>query len=228
MSGIRWTTGVGIAVGGVSGAVLALLGVGKQHPPPTAPAMATASDVQSTVSTRAVANATESGVGAPSAAPSAVAVASAATPEEPMLAASAVATVGAASSTPSPTQPPDAAFGPTPPLELPTTRDALLKAELYCDKRQDFDECGRAAAALEAGSAGPADPEQAKRFRRIALTHLVTQCEGGSAHACFVMAAKYRGGTELAPSTARAEALEKRGLELCRLGRPAVECPPLP
>lgn len=113
-----------------------------------------------------------------------------------------------------------------PPLELPTTREALLKAELYCDKRQDFDECGRAAAALEAGSAGTADPEQAKRFRRIALTHLVAQCEAGSAHACFVMAAKYRSGTELAASRPRAEALEKRGLELCRLGRSAPECPP--
>jgi TPR repeat protein len=101
----------------------------------------------------------------------------------------------------------------------------LLKAELYCDKRKDFDECTRAAQALETGTAGPADPEQAKRFRRIALTHLVAQCESGSAHACFVLAAKYRAGTELAKNDNSALALEKRASELCRLGRRAPECP---
>jgi hypothetical protein len=101
----------------------------------------------------------------------------------------------------------------------------LLKAELYCDQRKDFDECSRAAQALDSGTAGPADPEQAKRFRRIALTHLVMQCESGSPHACFVLAAKYRAGYELAANPISAEALEKRGLELCRLGRTAPECP---
>jgi hypothetical protein len=121
---------------------------------------------------------------------------------------------------------PPPAFVSAPPLQLPTTHEALLTAEMYCDKRQDFDECERAAAALEAGSVAPADAKQAKRFRRIALTHLVAQCEAGSAHACFVMAGKYRAGTELTLSPARAEALEKRGLELCRLGRSAPECPP--
>jgi hypothetical protein len=39
------------------------------------------------------------------------------------------------------------------------------------------------------------------------------------------MAGKYRAGTELAPSPTRAEALEKRGLELCHLHRSAPECP---
>jgi hypothetical protein len=112
-----------------------------------------------------------------------------------------------------------------PPLDVPTTREALLKAELYCDQRKDFDECARAAQALETGTTGPADLEQAKRFRRIALTHLVMQCESDSAHACFVLAAKYRAGTELAKSDNSAEALEKRGAELCRLGRSAPECP---
>jgi hypothetical protein len=126
----------------------------------------------------------------------------------------------AASSAPAP------AFVATPPLLLPITREALLTAELYCDKRRDFDECERAAAVLEAGSVVPPDAQQAKRFRRIALTHLVTQCEAASPHACFVMAGKFRAGTELTLSPARAEALEKRGLELCRLGRSAPECPP--
>jgi hypothetical protein len=112
-----------------------------------------------------------------------------------------------------------------PPLATPTTREALLKAELYCDQKKDFDECARAAQALEAGTTGPADPEQAKRFRRIALTHLVMQCESDSAHACFVLAAKYRAGTELAKNDTSADALEKRGAELCHLGRNAPECP---
>jgi len=146
----------------------------------------------------------------------------------PVASASAEPTPPVVEAAPSAVAPPPvttAAPSLTPPLELPTTLDALLKAELYCDKRQDFDECGRAAAALEAGSAGPADPEQAKRFRRIALTHLVAKCEAGSAHACFVMASKYRAGRELPASPARSEALEKRGLDLCRLGRSAPECP---
>jgi hypothetical protein len=108
---------------------------------------------------------------------------------------------------------------------VPTTREALLKAQLYCDQRTDFDECTRAAHAFEVGSTGPADPGQAKRFRKIALTYLVQQCErGGSPHACFVLAAKYRAGTEVALSPSGAMALEKRGLELCR-HRTAPECP---
>jgi hypothetical protein len=95
---------------------------------------------------------------------------------------------------------------------------------MLCDQKKDFDECERAALSLEKGSAAGADAEQAKRFRKIALTHLVAQCEGGSPHACFVMASKYRAGTELAAKPASAEALEKRGLELCR-NRAAPECP---
>jgi hypothetical protein len=101
----------------------------------------------------------------------------------------------------------------------------LTTAEVLCDQRQDFDACSAAAQALEQGTAGPVDLVQGKRFRRIALTHLVKQCEAASAHACFVLAAKYRAGTELANNPASAEALEKRGAELCRLGRSAPECP---
>jgi hypothetical protein len=118
-------------------------------------------------------------------------------------------------------------MGVAPPLEPATTRDALLRSEMLCDQKKDFDECERAAESLEKGTTGPADLEQAKRFRKIALTHLVTQCEGGSPHACFVMAGKYRAGTELQASPTSAEALEKRGLDLCHLRRSAPECPSL-
>jgi len=112
-----------------------------------------------------------------------------------------------------------------PALDIPATREALLRAEMLCDQKKDFDECARAAIALETATTGPAEPQQAKRFRRIALTHLVAQCEVDSPHACFVLAAKYRAGTELTANPNSAEALEKRGAELCRLGRSAPECP---
>jgi TPR repeat protein len=123
------------------------------------------------------------------------------------------------------TTPSPAAVVAPPALDVPATRDALLRAEMLCDQKKDFDACSRAAIALETGTTGPADLEQAKRFRRIALTHLVAQCEVDSPHACFVLAAKYRAGTELASKPTSAEALEKRGAELCRLGRAAPECP---
>lgn len=95
---------------------------------------------------------------------------------------------------------------------------------MLCDQKKDFDECARAALSLETGSSGPADAEQGKRFRKIALTHLVTQCEAGSPHACFVLAAKYRAGAELPSSPKKAETLEQRGLELCKK-RSGPECP---
>ncbi len=100
-----------------------------------------------------------------------------------------------------------------------------MKAMLFCDQKRDFDECERAAMSLEQGTAGPADAAQAKRFRRIALTHLVQQCETGAPHACFVLARKYRSGAELPLDPANADVLEERGLDLCRL-RSAPECPP--
>lgn len=199
MSGMRWTTGIGIAVGGVGGAIAALMGA------PSAPAPSPLVNVP---------------VPVPAAqAPSAV-VASA-----PTSAASAPPLPDPSSAAAPPPTPAPAAVIAAPALDVPTTREALLKAELFCDQKKDFDECARAALALETGTTGPADPVQAKRFRRIALTHLVTQCESASAHACFVLAAKYRAGTELARKPATAEALEKRGAELCRLGRGAPECP---
>jgi hypothetical protein len=212
LSGVRWTTGLGIAVGGVGGAVVALLGAATSTRVP-ASVVAAAPVRAPNITTPVAASVPEPVV---SAAPEAVAA--------PPIAASVAA--AEASASPASTAPPSATFGSAPALERPTTLEALLRAELYCDKRQDFDECGRAAAALEAGSAGPPDAKQAKRFRRIALTHLVAQCEADSPHACFVIAAKYRAGAELTASPVRAEALEKRGLELCRLGRRAPECPP--
>lgn len=196
---MRWTTGIGIALGGTGGAIAALMGA-----PAPAPAPAPSASAQVAAP--------------PAAAQLRVTGAASATPAPPTPAPSAAAsTVAVASAS---AAPPPAA----PALSLPTTREGLLKAELYCDQKKDFDECTRAALALEAGTTGPADPEQAKRFRRIALTHLVTQCEAGSPRACFVLAAKYRAGTEMAKSTSGADELERHARDLCR-SRPAPGCP---
>jgi hypothetical protein len=212
---MRLTTGVGIVLGGVGGAVAALWGASPPPPPPPAqrgPSVA---------------------VAAPSIAPIATSLASTSSPAPSTEALSTVTASAVAAPVPVPSAVPGAtSTSPAPPvqqppLELPTTRDGLLKAMLFCDQKQDFDECSRAAEALERGTAGPVDVQQAKRFRRIALTHLVAKCEAGEPHACFVMAAKYRAGHELTASPVRAEALEKRGLDLCRL-RAAPECPPSP
>lgn len=199
MNGMRWTTGIGIALGGTGGAIAALMGAPAPAPAPAASASAQVA-------------------APPAAAQLRVTGAASATPAPPTPAPSAAAsTVAVASAS---AAPPPAA----PALSLPTTREGLLKAELYCDQKKDFDECTRAALALEAGTTGPADPEQAKRFRRIALTHLVTQCEAGSPRACFVLAAKYRAGTEMAKSTSGADELERHARDLCR-SRPAPGCP---
>jgi hypothetical protein len=214
VNGIRWTTGVGIAVGGVGGALLALLGAPAPAPPATAHRQEPVFDGVS--ATRAeVPRPLVSPVAADP--PLAAVSASPATPEASAVALP-LALPSAAVTAPS--------FIAPPALDVPTTRAALLHAEMVCDQKKDFDQCARAALALETGTTGPPDLEQAKRFRRIALTHLVAKCELDSPHACFVLAAKYRAGTELAKSIISAEALERRGAQLCRLGRPAPECPP--
>jgi hypothetical protein len=213
---MRWTTGIGIAIGGTSGAIAALIGASRA-PAPRAVSAAHAEATQAAAAAApapSIAPATEaatpaaSATGAPAIAASAPTSATAT--EDPIAQALASATAA----------PPSA----LPQLEVPTTKPALLKAMLYCDQRRDFDACSTVAVALDTGTTGPADPEQAKRFRKIALTHLVAQCEAASPRACLVLAVKYRAGTELAQNVKGAEALEARAAELCRL-RPGPDCP---
>lgn len=218
MSAGRLPASYGIVIGGVLGAIAALVGVTKtpssETPPlPSPPALQPRAEQTAAPSTEA----------APTPASSA-AVASAETSVPAAVSASAAASAFAAASAQEAPSPATAALKPTPPLELPATRDALLRAEMLCDRRKDFDECARAAGALEKGTAGPIDLEQAKRFKRIESTYLVMQCEGGLPHACFVLAAKYRTGTDVVASESSAAALEKRGLELCK-ARASPECP---
>jgi hypothetical protein len=200
---MRWTTAVGIAVGGAAGAVAALT---RAPPPVTDPTPPS----DSSASLHAASAALE-------AAPSARALpVIASTPPQPP------------SARPPPPAPatgsPTPGFLPPPALRAPLTRAALSKAMLLCDQQRDFDQCERAALAFEGGTTGPTDAQQAKRFRRIALTHLVAACEDASPHACFVLAAKFRAGTEVGPNAETAVTLEQRGLELCRLGRRGSEC----
>jgi hypothetical protein len=219
---MRWTTGIGIALGGVGGAIAALMGAPRAPAPPP-PTVIPSAQVAVPVPDAASATPPPAAVSAPAAsAPSASAAPS--TSAAPSASASAAPNASAAPLPPASASATAAVIAP-PALDVPATREALLRAEMLCDQKKDFDFCARAAIALETGTTGPADLEQAKRFRRIALTHLVAQCEAGSPHACFVLAAKYRAGTELANNPTSAEALEKRGAELCRLGRTAPECP---
>jgi hypothetical protein len=208
---MRWTTGVGIVLGGTGGALAALLGS------PKAPAVVEPAPTLERGAEGPRGRGVESEAPATVAVASAVAVAS--SPPAPSASAAPVA-IASASAAP----PPASTAAASPQLDVPATIEALHKAMLFCDQKKSFDECTRASMALDLGTTGPADAEQAKRFRKIALTHLVAQCEAGSAHACFVLASKYRAGTELPTNPAGAAVLEKRALDLCRHNT-APECP---
>jgi hypothetical protein len=207
---MRWTTGVGIVLGGTGGALAALLG-SPRGPAVVEPAPAVAMSAEAFSGRGVEGEPAESTSATPLPAVSASSASSSAAP----------VAIASASATP----PPASTIAAAPALGVPTTLDALHKAMLFCDQKKSFDECTRASMALDLGTTGPADAVQAKRFRKIALTHLVAQCEAGSAHACFVLASKYRAGTELPANPAGAAVLEQRALGLCRHNT-APQCPP--
>ena len=210
---MRWTTGVGIVLGGTGGALAALLG-SPREPAVVEPAPAVQMSAEA-LSGQGVKREPE----ALTAAASAPAVS--ASPAPSASTSAAPVAIASASATPRPASTVAAA----PALGVPATLEELHKAMLFCDQKKSFDECTRASMALDLGTTGPADPVQAKRFRKIALTHLVAQCEAGSAHACFVLASKYRAGTELPANPNGAAVLEQRALGLCRHNT-APQCPP--
>jgi TPR repeat protein len=107
-------------------------------------------------------------------------------------------------------------------LPPPATPDELRQVEALCYEKNP-DQCQRAALAHETGSAGATSAAEGKRFRRIALTFYVRECESGMPHACFVLAAMYRRGDFVEKSERRAISLLDRALELCR-HRDAEEC----
>lgn len=111
-------------------------------------------------------------------------------------------------------------------LPLPTTKQTLLRAEMRCDERKaDF--CIVAARSYEGGSAGATDPDKAAKYRRIALTAWISQCDHNSPAACATLATMYRSGSGVPQSERNADALVARARELCRYNAVPV-CKELP
>ena len=213
-------TYIAIAVGGACGTVAALVGT-PQAPAPAPerplPLRPIAAQPRPASSTRAVATVLETQARAPLPSPGAGGV----PPSSVALAGSTVA-----SATPVPAPAPLSSAETAPP---PTTKDALLRAEMHCDQR-DAAACILAARAYEAGSAGASDPEKAQKYRRIALTHWISQCDHNSAGACAILADMYRAGRGVPQSDRNADALIARARELCHYNdAPAChELPPAP
>ncbi|MES1175381.1 MAG: hypothetical protein ABUL62_13755 [Myxococcales bacterium] len=111
-------------------------------------------------------------------------------------------------------------------LPLPTTKEALLRAEMHCDQRK-AEACIVAARSFEGGSAGVTDPEKAAKYRRIALTAWISQCDHNSAAACATLSSMYRAGSGVPQSDRNADALVERARELCRFND-APACHELP
>ncbi|MET0792794.1 MAG: hypothetical protein ABW061_14840, partial [Polyangiaceae bacterium] len=111
-------------------------------------------------------------------------------------------------------------------LPLPTTKPALLRAEMHCDQRK-AEACIVAARSFEGGSTGVTDLEKAAKYRRIALTAWISQCDHNSPAACATLASMYRAGSGVPQSDRNADALIERARELCRFND-APACHELP
>jgi TPR repeat protein len=111
-------------------------------------------------------------------------------------------------------------------LPLPTTKETLLRLEMQCDQRKS-EACIVAARSYESGSAGLTDPEKAAKYRRIALTAWISQCDHNSALACATLGTMYRVGSGVPLSERNAAALFARARELCRFNDTPI-CHELP
>lgn len=97
---------------------------------------------------------------------------------------------------------------------------------MNCDQRK-AESCIVAARSYESGSAGVTDPEKASKYRRVALTALISQCDHNSATACATLATMYRAGSGVPQSDRNADALFARARDLCRFNDAPV-CHELP
>ena len=111
-------------------------------------------------------------------------------------------------------------------LPLPTTKEKLLRQEMRCDQRE-AEACIVAARSYESGSAGLTDPEKAAKYRRIALTAWISQCDHNSQLACATLATMYRAGSGVPQSDRNADALFARARELCKFNDAPI-CHQLP
>jgi hypothetical protein len=112
-------------------------------------------------------------------------------------------------------------------LPLPTSKEKLLRQEMLCDQRK-AESCIVAARSYETASAGLTDSEKAIKYRKIALTVWISQCDHNSSLACATLATMYRAGSGVPQSDRNADALFARARELCRFNDAPIchELPP--
>ncbi|MFZ5889768.1 MAG: hypothetical protein ACOY0T_01755 [Myxococcota bacterium] len=110
-------------------------------------------------------------------------------------------------------------------LSEPETEQALLDAQIACN-RSIPDACERAARALESGRAGTKDPTRARSLKRIALTIYVKQCEASRPAACARLAEMYEVGETVQKSEKSVQGLRARVAELCKARPNEPGCPP--
>jgi TPR repeat protein len=222
--GARVATWLAIAVGGTAGALAAIGSSGGA--PASAPAPSGEMPLRPVASIAARAPSVPATIANPTpAASAATPPASSSEPTEsgnaPLPAASADAPAPTAASAKPPAPPPAADL-----LPLPTTKEKLLRQEMHCDQRK-AESCIVAARAYETGSTGVTDVEKASKYRRIALTVWISQCDRNSSLACATLATMYRAGSGVPQSDRNADALFARARELCRFNDAPI-CHELP
>ena len=215
----RVATWFAIVVGGMGGTLAALFGSSDAPAPALAAGTALPLRPLGQIAARPAATST-----APSAESAAAVSASASAAAAPTASLSAsAASAASAASEAKPAAPLPAAEL----LPLPTSKEALLRAEMHCDQRK-AEACIVAARSFEGGSAGVTAPDKAAKYRRIALTAWISQCDHNSAAACATLASMYRAGSGVPLSDRNADALVERTRELCRFNDAPVchELPP--
>jgi TPR repeat protein len=97
---------------------------------------------------------------------------------------------------------------------------------MHCDQK-DAEACIFASIGYDNGTAGPRDLKKAEKYRKIALTLWISQCDHNSASACATLADMYRVGNGVPQSNRNADALLARTRELCHYNDAPV-CHELP
>jgi hypothetical protein len=222
-------TYLAIGLGGVCGTLAALLG-SPSAPPSTTPAPLPAPNLPMGPTSELTRSTDEA---RPVSSPSGQALSASSSPSPsatatPSIVESASAPVAAASASP-PTAsalPPAAPISSADTTPPPANKQALLRAEMHCDQK-DAAACIVAARGYETGSAGRSNPEKAVKYRKIALTLWISQCDHNSAPACATLADMYRAGRGVPQSDKNADALVTRTRELCHYNDAPV-CHELP
>ena len=211
----RPATWLAIAIGGTAGALAALVSSGSAPAASPAPPDGLPLRPLAAIAASPAASATPPpGVNAPSASSTAEAGA-------PLAANTAAAAPSASASAKAAAPAPAADL-----LPLPTSKEKLLRQEMNCDQRK-AESCIVAARSYESGSAGVTDLEKAAKYRRIAMTAWISQCDHNSALACATLATMYRAGSGVPQSDRNADALVARARELCRFNDAPI-CHELP